>query len=235
MNIEKLFLLNKTELIKYLFISLIIALLSSNVLTIEHPLYISIITLLIFFIIIVIQIKRDEKKDKQNNNNNIEDIVKQEEGFRIITKLCENNKISDESPFENLTEEEIKDKLNYLYYATSHPFKPNSYSNWKKTTTHYNINPSNSVKHLEISKKDYPDLSSDQINADDCMNHKSTPLSCNQKSPMILNSMIKEDFSKPKSLLKNINIPLFKNIPNNSIIEGKPYDSSEDLCSSCVV
>ena len=234
MNIEKLFLLNKTELIKYLFISLIIALLLSNILTIEHPLYISIITLLIFFIIIVIQIKRDEKKEKQNNNN-IEDIVKQEEeSFRVVTKLCENNKISDESPFENLTEEEIKDKLNYLYYATSHPFKPKSYNNWKKTSAHYIMNPPNSLKHLEISKIDYPKLSSEQINVDDCMNHKSRPLSCNQENPMILNK-IKEDFSKPKSLLKNITKPLFKNIPNNNIVKGKPYDSSEDLCSSCVV
>ena len=233
MNIGKIFFLNKTELIKYLFISLIISLLLSNILIIEHPLYISIITLLIFFIIIVIQIKRDEKKEKQNNN--IEDIVKQEEeSFRVITNLCENNKIPDESPFENLTKEEIKDKLNYLYYATSHPFKPKSYNNWKKTSKHYIMNPPNSLKHLEISKIEYPDLSLDQINVDDCMNHKSRPLSCNQENPMILNK-IKEDFSKPKSLLEELKTPLFKNIPNNNVVEGKPYDSSEDLCSSCVV
>ena len=228
MNIDEIFLLNKTELIKYLFVSLIIALLLSNMLEIEHPLYISVILLLIFFIICVIQVKKDKKKEIK------EEVVEKEEGFRIITKLCENNKTSDESPFENLTEEEIKDKLNYLHYATSHPFKPKSYNHWKKTSTHYNMNPSNSVKHLEISKIDYPELSSDQINVDDCMNHKSTPLSCNQENPMILNK-IKEDFSKPKSLLEEIKTPLFKNIANDNIVNTKPHDSSDDLCSSCVV
>ena len=227
MNIDEIFFLNKTDLIKYLFVSLILSLLLSNILEIEHPLYISVILLFIFFIICVIQIKRDKKK---------EEIVEEEkeEGFRIITKLCENNKKSDDSPFENLTEEEMKDKLNYLYYVTSHPFKPKSYHNWKKKNLHLNMNPSNSVKHLELSKIDYPELSSDQINVDDCMNHKSTPLSCNQENPMIL-TKIKEDFSKPKSLLEEIKTPLFKNIANNNIVNNKPHDSSDDLCSSCVV
>jgi hypothetical protein len=232
MNIDEIFLLNKTELIKYLFVSFIIALLLSDIFKIEHPLYISVILILIFYIICVIQVKRQVKMD---NKKEIKDeVVEKEEGFRIITKLCENNKISDESPFENLTEDEIKDKLNYLYYATSHPFKPKSYSNWKKTSTHYNMNPSNSLKHLERSKIDYPELSSDQINVDDCMNHKSTPLSCNQENPMIL-TKIKEDFSKPKSLLEEIKIPLFKNIANDNIVNTKPHDSSDDLCSSCIV
>lgn len=228
MNIDEIFLLNKTELIKYLFVSLIIALLLSNMLEIEHPIYISVILLLIFFIICVIQVKKDKKKEIKR------EVIEKDEGFRIITKLCENNKTSDESPFENLTEEEIKDKLNYLHYATSHPFKPKSYNNWKKTNPNLNMNPSNSVKHLEVSKIDYPELSSDQINVDDCINHKSTPLSCNQENPMILNK-IKEDFSKPKSLLEEIKTPLFKNITNDNIVNTKPHDSSDDLCSSCVV
>ena len=34
--------------------------------------------------------------------------------------------------FDGLNPQELTNKLNYLHYATSHPFKPKSYLNYKK-------------------------------------------------------------------------------------------------------
>ena len=237
MSIDKIFLLNKTELIKYLFFCLIISFLICNIIGIEHPIYISFITLVLFFIICIVQIKRDEKKKKNVKKSKNPKRKNVEEKFRVIPELCKKIKPK-KSPFEGLTQDELKDKLNYLHYATSHPFKPKSYVNWKKNEKNYIMNPSNSVKHLEISKNDYPELTEDQINYDDCINQiKSSPLSCNQKNPMILDlkKNIKEDFSKPMELIDNFKKPLFKNIPNDEMLEKKPYNLSNDLCSSCVV
>ena len=93
MNINKIFDLNKIELVKYLFISFIISFLISNLLEIEHPIYISSIVLIIFFIMCQIQIKRDNKKEiKLNNEDKIldKDIKKKDkivEHFRIIPQL----------------------------------------------------------------------------------------------------------------------------------------------------
>ena len=245
MNINKIFDLNKIELVKYLFISFIISFLISNLLEIEHPIYISSIVLIIFFIMCQIQIKRDNKKEiKLNNEDKIldKDIKKKDkivEHFRIIPQLCKKNIIPKKSPFEGLSKKELNDKLNYLYYATSHPFRPKSFNKWKKGK-HYIMNPSNSVKHLEISKNDYPELSHDQINVRDCLNHhKSSPLSCKQKNPMILDinlekkNIIQENFSQ--ELFKEFQYPIFKNIPNDKTVEGIPNNISDDLCSSCIV
>lgn len=245
MNINKIFDLNKTELIKYLFVSFIISFLISNTLKIEHPLYISIIVIVIFIIICIIQIKKDEKRENKKKREIMTDEKeekKYKENFRIIPKLCKKNIRQKKSPFEGLSQKELKDKLDYLHYATSHPFRPKSYNKWKKNGNNYIMNPSNSVRHLEISKNDYPELSYDQINYDDCLDHhKSSPLSCNQKNPMILDinlekkDVIKEDFSKPQELFKEFKCPLFKNIPNDKIVKNEPYNSSDDLCTSCIV
>ena len=89
---------------------------------------------------------------------------------------------------------------NYLYEATKHPQRSKSYVNYMFNSNNNTV--PNSVKHLEVSKIDYPELSSDKINVDDCMNHKSTPLSCNQENPMILNK-IKEQEKKTNDLLLN--------------------------------
>jgi hypothetical protein len=80
------------------------------------------------------------------------------------------------SPFEGLFPQQLKNRLNYLYYATSHPFKAKSYTDY----LHSNNCVPNSVKHLNVAREYYPQLSQDQVNFNDCLNFpKGHPKSCN--------------------------------------------------------
>ena len=84
------------------------------------------------------------------------------------------------SPFEGLLPQQLKNRLNYLYYATSHPFKPKSYTDYLHSKSNSNNCGLNSVKHLNVARKYYPQLSKDQINFNDCLNFpKGHPMSCN--------------------------------------------------------
>uniref|UniRef100_A0A6C0EK82 Uncharacterized protein n=1 Tax=viral metagenome TaxID=1070528 RepID=A0A6C0EK82_9ZZZZ len=80
------------------------------------------------------------------------------------------------SPFEGLLPQQLKNRLNYLYYATSHPFKAKSYTDY----LHSNNCLSKSVKHINVAREYYPQLSHDQVNFNDCLNFpKGHPMSCN--------------------------------------------------------
>jgi len=80
------------------------------------------------------------------------------------------------SPFEGLLPLQLKNRLNYLYYATSHPFKAKSYTDY----LHSNSCAPKSVKHLNVAREYYPQLSQDQVNFNDCLNFpKGHPKSCN--------------------------------------------------------
>ena len=137
-----------------------------------------------------------------------------------------------------------------MFYATSHPFKAKSYTEYIHSNT--NRVPK-SVKHLEVSREYYPQLTEDQVNFNDCLNFpKGHPKSCDQgndkweaehsiltkciANKKDLNQVIREDFNAPVSVLestKNKLSVLFQNAP--SVINDDPKDISNDLCSHCVV
>ena len=107
-----------------------------------------------------------------------------------------------------------------------------------------------SLKHLKISKYDYPSLTQDQINFNDCMNHTANhKLSCDQgdnihkslltegiDSSQKLNQVVREDFSSPEFVIKKNNHlkNIFKTAPYN-VKYNTPRDYSDDLCSGCSV
>jgi hypothetical protein len=102
--------------------------------------------------------------DNNNNNNN---------NSSYWPKKTKKNK----SPFEGLLPQQLKNRLNYLYYATSHPFKAKSYTNY----LHSNSCAPKSIKHLDVARQYYPQLTQDQVNYDDCLNFPNGhPNSCNQ-------------------------------------------------------
>ena len=125
------------------------------------------------------------------------------------------------SPFEGLLPQQLKNRLNYLYYATSHPFKAKSYTDY----LHSNSCVPKSVKHLNVAREYYPQLSQDQVNFNDCLNFpKGHPKSCSQgndkweaeakqaqlladciSNEKDLNQIIVEDFDQKKIFKNNKN------------------------------
>lgn len=166
----------------------------------------------------------NEINNKSNNmidNNSLNNI--NENSNNKSYKLCKTTK-KNKSPFEGLLPQQLKNRLNYLYYATSHQFKPKSYTDYLHSNT--NNSTINSVKHLNVSRKYYPQLSKDQINFDDCLNFpKGHPMSCNlgndkwnseNKTVQLLSECIKsekdlkqvviEDFDQKKLVGKTKNV-----------------------------
>ena len=159
-------------------------------------------------------------------------------------------------------------KLNYIHYATSNPYKPITYTEYKTHADKYldqdgtklsaqNIDP----VLLGYSKAYYPQLTSDQIDARDCLNNGSSKDSCFQSAQLfynvknnftILNKgvnednanlIIKEDFCNSMILDPNQRYQqiLFKNAPNGNLDvaldsvsnERIHLNESTSLCRHC--
>ena len=247
--------------IKSLILSFIIGVLiaySFNIYT--HPIYISLIISGIYVLLLLLKYKNIKKQDSNNNLNiNLSNNHRMKKGNKKSNSQ-NNDSFTDYSDidktngyFDGLKINELSDKLNYLYYATSHPFKPISYNNYIKNVKRYSENDTKSpksLKHIRISKDQYPNLSQDQINYNDCMNHISgNLLSCDQGnnihaslltdgivSKKDLNQVIREDFKAPLDKLEcsNSNDILYKNAPYQ-VKANCPKDYSSDLCSNCIV
>jgi len=115
----------------------------------------------------------DNSNNQENPTNNIDHFSSVNSSY--WPKKTKENK----SPFEGLLPQQIKNRLNYLYYATAHPFKAKSYTDY----LHSKSKVPKSVKHLNIARQYYPQLSEDQVNFNDCMNFPNGhPKSCNQGS-----------------------------------------------------
>ena len=120
--------------------------------------------------------------EKYHNRDNLDDflivvvIIPQMDFYFSLCSYWPKNTKKNKSPFEGLLPQQLKNRLNYLYYATSHPFKPKSYTDY----LHSNSCAPKSVKHLNVARDYYPQLSQDQINFNDCLNFpKGHPKSCN--------------------------------------------------------
>lgn len=177
------------------------------------------------------------------------------------TEFTSNLQFPNSGPLDNLNTQQLKDNLQTLYHATRHPYRDEV--NLEKESHNdkiikedqgivnsLNLN-GKDEKYLNISKNTYPQLTENQINASDCTNYQSGPMSCNQqpnsvnlfppkKSLLIsgcesekdLKKIAREDFSVPASIQNTVVKPLFKNTPKGSL-EGK--DISDNLCGNCVV
>lgn len=247
--------------IKSLLIAIILGLCISKGFNITHSLYISL--LIVGFYVLFIHLlnkkhtsiyKHRHNSTKTKNPENVKSNFSNLEMFS--SRNPENEALTSSknrvSPFEGLFPQQLKNRLNYLFYATSHPFKAKSYTDYVYSQEN-NKNIPKSVKHLDISREYYPQLTEDQINFNDCMNFpKGHPKSCDQGNDKWeaensiltsgignkknLNQVIREDFSAPASVLESNNNKLailFKNAPSE--ISNNPKNLSNDLCASCVV
>ena len=152
---------------------------------------------------------------------------------QVITGETGITEEKDALPLDGLDPQTLLSKLNYIQYATSNPYKPITYTEYKTHADKYLDQDGTKLSAneidpylLEFSKAHYPQLTSDQIDARDCLNYGSDPSkSCFQSAQLfhnILNKgvnndnsnlIIREDFSNPMMLnsIANQNNILFKN------------------------
>ena len=214
--------------IKSLLLAIILGLLITKAFKITHSLYTSLLIsgLYVLFLCLLNRnqnntiIIKEQNQQLNNNNNNNNNIIKHTEKEQFSSrntlfypKKTDNNK----SPFEGLFPKQLMNRLNYLFYATSHPFKAKSYTNYVYSK---NNNITKSIKHLDVSRQYYPQLTEDQVNFNDCMNFPhGHPKSCDQGSDKWnaensiltsgiankkdLNQVVREDFNAPSSVYEN--------------------------------
>ena len=204
---------------------------------------------------------KDKKLNKlqyTSNNKETPGLFVENDVFPDSVKQFHDLSIPVMGPFDEITQEEYQERLNYLYYATQHPYKNVSYRDYESASDKRLLNDKSSL--IEGDKSEfniemdrwYPSMSINQVNYRDCTNHENSKLSCLQPHPNkndnILNisknnSNKEENFvslsSSPK-LLSNNQIPiLFKNtdINNEDILKDNDYprDISNDICAHCTV
>ena len=172
--------------IKSLLLALILGLLITKGFEINHALYTSLLIsgFYIFFLCLLnrnnnIVIKQIDKKSQFNKYNKNTPKHTEKEQFSSRNNVFYPKKTDiNKSPFEGLFPKQLMNRLNYLFYVTSHPFKPKSFTDYVYSK---NNNIPKSVKHLEVSRQYYPQLTEDQVNFNDCMNFPhGDPKSCNQ-------------------------------------------------------
>ena len=190
--------------------------------------------------------------------------------FAIFKRTDDKGNEKNSLPLDNLEPKMLVSKLDYIYYATANPYKPITYTDFKTHADKYleqdgmklsanNIDP----KLLASSRAYYPQLTSNQIDARDCLNSGSSKDSCFQ-SPQLFsnfankfsilgkgvnednsNLIIREDFSNLMKLNTNDRYEpvMFKNAPmgnldkilDNESNESIILDNSTSLCRNCKI
>lgn len=179
--------------------------------------------------------------------------------YGIFKHTASNGEEKDALPLDGLDPQTLLSKLNYIHYATSNPYKPITYTEYKTHADKYldqdgtklsaqNIDP----VLLGYSKAHYPQLTSDQIDARDCLNNGSSKESCFQSAQLFYNVknnvfntnilkkgvnednanlIIKEDFSNPMILDPNQRYQkiLFKNAPSGNLDVALDSESNERI------
>jgi hypothetical protein len=188
--------------------------------------------------------------------------------YGIFKKKDEKGNDKNSLPLDGLSPKDLITSLNYITYSTSNPYKPISYNNYKMHADKYLDEDgtklsTNDIKLQEFAKAHYPQLTSDQIDARDCLNYGSGKNSCFQSAQLFnnvsknfgilsngvnednSNLIIKEDFTNPMILNNDSRYEkiLFKNAPqgnldkilDNQSNESINLDNSTDLCRNCKV
>ena len=173
----------------------------------------------------------------------------------------------DKNPFDGLNPSELLSRLNYIYYATANPLKYTNYNNFKTHADKYLDEDgtklsTNDLKLQTYAAGNYPQLTADQIDAKDCLNYGSGPMSCFQ-SPQLFhnvkhnfnildkgvnldnaNLVVREDFSMPMNLDPTMRYDpvLFANAPRGNLDVPLDQTSNErlkladpgmDTCHNC--
>ena len=175
------------------------------------------------------------------------------------TSVFENN---DKLPFDGLEPTELLSRLNYIYYATSNPLEPIHYSTYKthadklldeedSSNANYKLI-THDPKLLKYSRKYYPQLTDNQIDAKDCLNYGSGKNSCFQNPSLFFNVkndfniltkgvnennsnlVVREDFSNPPHMSMSMKMdtntryekPLFESAPHFKM--DKPLDQQSN-------
>jgi hypothetical protein len=206
------------------------------------------------------------KDDKNGNFAKEKELIDTKYG--IFKKKDEAGNDKNSLPLDGLSPKDLITSLNYITYSTSNPYKPISYNNYKMHADKYLDEDgtklsTNDIKLQEFAKAHYPQLTSDQIDARDCLNYGSGKNSCFQSAQLFdnvnknfgilsngvnednSNLIIKEDFTNPMILNNDSRYEkiLFKNAPtgnldkilDNQSNESINLDNSIDLCRNCKV
>ena len=193
-----------------------------------------------------------------SGNNQSNNTTKVTDNKQTTKQNVEQPTLSDEDsngPLDGLSPNELSKRLQYLYYATSHPKEKVSYVDYE--TYHDKVVArdgsslaGNDENLIARTRTQYPDLTAQQINARDCMNEMGEK-SCYQTLVVPNNTnvnnilkdglnkdnvkqVIREDFTCP-GLVQDVNPlkPLFINAPGNP--NEKQYNISNLLCRGCTV
>jgi hypothetical protein len=160
----------------------------------------------------------------------------------------------DKPPFDGLEPTELLSRLNYIYYATANPAKMVNYHDFQTHADRYldadgTKLSTNDPKLQTYSAGFYPQLTTDQIDARDCLNEGSGPRSCFQSPQLFYNKehnfnilekgvntdnanlIIREDFSMPMNLdIKARYDPvLFMNAPKGNLDKPLDQQSNESI------
>lgn len=203
----------------------------------------------------------NELKSTTNTHTKSEQIK-----YASLEDLSVLNDNNEKSPFDGLEPTELLSRLNYIYYATANPLEPIRYSDYKthadklidedvskKDTTNANYTLiTHDPKLLNYSRKYYPQLTDNQIDAKDCLNYGSGKESCFQNPSLFFNVkndfniltkgvnennanlVVREDFTNPPTNMKmnpnnRYEKPLFVNAPNFKMDKPLDQESNETI------
>jgi hypothetical protein len=154
---------------------------------------------------IVIEVNPTNKNDiPVNTVKQIVNLMKKNDNIKqkIVQEIKEEHK---SGPLDGLTPQEMSSRLQYLYYATSHPKNKISYIDFKTHTDKLldiqkTSLASKDIRMIGETRSFYPDLTENQVNARDCMQSGYGKDSCYQHPKMF----IKEGFQNmPKKSNSN--------------------------------
>jgi len=146
---------------------------------------------------------------KYNNDKNIPTLYVNNDVFPDSVKKFKDLHIPVMGPLDEMNQNEMEKRLQYLYYATQHPYLNISYREYesisdkilKKDKSSLIIG-DKSKYNIEIDRW-YPSMSINQINYRDCTNHENGPLSCIQSQ--FNQSIVNDDTSNVKNNFNNSN------------------------------
>lgn len=178
----------------------------------------------------------------QKNNNAVETTTTNMRLKKIPTTTQKTNDIIEEDktgPFDGLPPTEMKQRLNYLYYATSHPKGKVSYLDYKTHSDKLLEKQKTSLasednEMLNETRAFYPDLTNNQVNARDCLQQGYNNESCYQHPKLFKN--LKKTNKNSKKLNNTNNSNNVKKILTDGINENNVnHIIKEDFSSPSLV
>jgi len=191
--------------------------------------------------------EKDDANNKFARQKDLEDTK-----YAIFKKKNSEGNEKDKLPLDGLSPQELISSLNYITYATSNPYKPIRYNNYKTHADKYLDQDgtklsTNDLKLQSFASAHYPQLTNDQIDTKDCLNFGSVKDSCFQSAQLFSNEknkfgilgkgvnednsnlIIREDFTNPMILNPNdrYSKPLFKNAPQGILDKVLDNESNE--------